>query len=789
MRNILFVLIFSIFFSSCGDLYTKFKEDKEESFGQFASCELDMDAFSYILEKNIKGDIICLGDKLDLFIDTVESDQPGTITKKTLKKFIEEGPIEVDQDMVVLIDAVFELSHLIIGSDREFITRGDLNVLLDFMVFFNEHIWRSYKYFNSKDSVDYYRHIKERKIIFDEFTLISRKLNKIFKRNREADSMLDLHEFLGNFFFREPETLRKISSMLFMKRIFVGGSNDYLSHTEFEYALDLIPYLAQVAFDMTRIENFTFDDRQDDLVKILRNDLETIQSALYFSPNDPTSVFELNDLINAVLTFVEPDDLPFEIEEYTKEFLLIKDILLGSKSEYFSSIEINTFIEHGKKMLAEADVFFRVYEANKFELDSTAPISRDFSDFPASSEEERLFVEHFAKIVNGYKFMKGSFTSPTYAFSYHRNANAIFEIGVIEYLIAEIMSYYGTEDIRARGGVHMDLDQTVKLIYDFRWFLKDQGIITIGRKGGGEVLNVADNFVLMSTLFQFQSDGCDDICMEVPEATEFAISLLTAIEVKDFFTDAMLEICHDHLDEYDRIAPSCFRKNFIKVIEKTIPEEGRSLADYMPLFYDYLQEISANDNGDITTAPDYMKFIQETEAFTRSCMYYDKEKTEEVYLKGNDAFAVFAGLLNVESTLLRFDLNQNNKVDAWNGNTNEVLNAYYSTYQGAVTALVQGQLGNDTLGRYLSRPIFQYLVKYGTVPDTEQFSSIWQFVKFILKRNKAADISRTTVASILKTLGEQSENAVLHPNKCDECWRNPEVECLPEAGDDTWSSR
>jgi hypothetical protein len=331
----------------------------------------------------------------------------------------------------------------------------------------------------------------------------------------------------------------------------------------------------------------------------------------------------------------------------------------------------------------------------------------------------------------------------------------------------------------------MTLDETVNLIDDFKWFLRDQGIVSIGRKGGGEIEGVADNLVLMSTLFQFQSNGCDSdkVCMETPEITEFVTSLLTAIEVKDFFTDTMMNLCSTELDQFQRIAPECFRRNFINVIETVIPGDGRTLADYMPFLHEYLKSLvkDLDPYEPVTNSKNFMKFITETESFTRACMFYDEEKTEEVYLKGNDAFAVFAGLLNVETTMLRFDLDQNNNIDARNSNRkNEVLNAYYKVYRGAVTALVEDIVGSAFIARYMAKPIFQYLVRYGDVPNIENFSSVWRFVKFILKRNKQADISRTTVASILKVIGDQSPTADAHPYKCEECWRDPTVSCEPE---------
>lgn len=358
------------------------------------------------------------------------------------------------------------------------------------------------------------------------------------------------------------------------------------------------------------------------------------------------------------------------------------------------------------------------------------------------------------------------------------------EIMTLEYAVKIVMQKYGRVNEDARGGYDMTLDQTVALIHKIKRFLRDNGITTVGRVGGGEAVGTAENLVLMSTLFQNQSDGCDKdkVCMETPELTEFLVGLLTALSIKDFFIDEMQKVCGNDVDEHGRIYVQCFRENFIKVLKEPMKGDGRALADYMPLLYSYIMDLTKDveEGGKPTTSEDYVHFLSETESFTRTCTHYDEStKEESLPMKSTDAFAVFAGLLNVESTVLRFDTNQNNKMDGAKDH-NEVMSAYYEVYQGAIKGLVAPDGG---FMEKLSKPIFQYLVKYGTVPDTSKFTSIWGFVKFLLKVNKRADASRATIATILKTLGEQSENTKIHPFKCAECLGDPNISCSPEDGD------
>jgi hypothetical protein len=783
--HIVFILFCLSFFTACGDLFMKESSDKEITLPQAATCELDMDAFSLILEKNIKGDIVCLKDKLSLFLEIVETDRPGFLSKTILKDFLLTGPIDVDPEIIDIIDSVFDLSYLIVGSDRSYINKSEMDQLLEFLIYFNQNIWKTNGYFNSDDDINYSRHSLEREQVYNDVSLISNRLISIFKKNRPSLDRIDTEQFIYNFFKNDPDVLEKIRSIIFAKRVFLGGQKWDLTHVELGNALEILPSLIQSTFDMAKISNYTFTDDQDTMIKLFKKDVKVLRNIIYYDEGSPEAIFSVFDLIHA-LDILAPDVVDVDFSKYPKEIMKIKDIFLGDGGEFFSSRELFTLLDHADRIFDEANLFYRVYDFYADELNSGAPISHDFSGFSVNTSLEKFYLNEFASIANNYKFIKGSFESPYYTKEYHRNANAFFQTLVLEYGIKNIMAYYGQRNPGARGGYDLTLDQTYNIVSDFKWFLKDNGIVTIGKVDGGELQGVTDNFVLLSTLFQYQSDGCDTetVCMEVPEVTEFVTGLITAIGLKDFFTEKVIDLCRNELDEYDRINPSCFRRNFINVLEEPIPGDGRALSEYMPLFHSYLKDLvkDVDPARPITDSKPYVHFLRETEGFTRTCEFYDDAKTEEVPMKDTDAFAIFAGLLNVESTVLRFDADGNNKLDYNNEyGRNEVMTAYYEVYEGAIQALVAPDGG---FMKKLSKPIYKYLIKHGNVPDVKNFKSVWRFVKFLLKRRKNADATRATIATVLKVIGQQNDDG-LHPFKCEECLRDPTIECTPEG--DEWN--
>ena len=572
VKVVLFILI--VLMHSCVDLFMKDEPGNVTNFNQFLKCELDTNAFSYILEENIKGDIVCLQENLHMFMDIVDTERPGFVSKDTLKRFIENGPMEFNnkEEVLQLLDGVFDLSYLVLGGEKGQIARKDVDRLIDLMIYFNEHIWKVYKYFTSTDRVNFARHSKERKIVFEEMVLITNKIRTLLNlSDRPNLDRIDSKVFIEKFFSSKPETLQKIHDLMFLKSIFMGGQKFDLTYREFEDALHKLPALGLVAFDLIKMNKFDFNQDQQIMTTILLEDISTLKEALFYDDSSLVSVFSIYDIMNAVTTFLP--DIGIDIQKYPREIMSIKEAILGQGGEFFSNQEIIRGFHHAKEILSRGEMFFRVYDYYREDLDSTDPITHDFSDFSVNNSQEEFFLREFSRIVNNYHFVKGSFQIPVFHYDYYRNPNGFFEIAIVEYFVKELMAFFGSPHEDARGGYHLQLEQTATVIEKVKRVLKDVGIIIIGREGGGEVASVTDNFVLMSVLFQYQSDGCDPngVCMEVPEATEFLISLLSAMQVKDFFIQELEKYCGQDVDQYGRINVDCFRENFINVLTASIP--------------------------------------------------------------------------------------------------------------------------------------------------------------------------------------------------------------------------
>jgi len=104
--------------------------------------------------------------------------------------------------------------------------------------------------------------------------------------------------------------------------------------------------------------------------------------------------------------------------------------------------------------------------------------------------------------------------------------------------------------------------------------------------------------------------------------------------------------------------------------------------------------------------------------------------------------------MTVESTVLRYDKNRNNRLDA-----SEMKTAYEQTFNSAIESLVEEQAPiiaklPFNLGSGVSRKIYYYLIKHRKIPS--KFS---EYLKLLTIGPSSAD--RETLAAVLNIISEQ----------------------------------
>ncbi|MBL7664888.1 MAG: hypothetical protein JNM93_07120 [Bacteriovoracaceae bacterium] len=447
---------------------------------------------------------------------------------------------------------------------------------------------------------------------------------------------------------------------------------------------------------------------------------------------------------------------------------------------FISSKEFGIIVRHAHEIFNMGIIFSDLYNQYSSAISSPMRLTLDIKNEP-SNEYEEVYFPAFQRIVNNYKFFQGDMLLPIYDHFFHRNEMGIIHIGIFEYVAQNFFAYferkypcheekYETYKCNDEGEVEdfaqsLTLRQIHRIILDLFSILVDIDIIIPGLESGS-----ADNVTLLTDLFQYQSNGSGMV--DVVEASEFAVSIFSALKAGDKVLDGMKAICKDswyyedescpvtdesgNVDDEDckiKVSPGCFRENFFKVLYSDFIDDDDktdNLSHYLVKFKEYTH--GKNGVGGLSVEAQ-QKFILETEIFSRTCFPMDNK--DDLDFGEGDMLSMFGGLLNIESTLLKFDsTNPNNRMDP-----EEVEKAFYEVYSGAIEALVYKKtktikvfgLGK-WLAKSLAKPVFNFLIKNGRSPNFD-LKHIKEALSVLVGYRKFKHpAERMNIAQILKTI-------------------------------------
>lgn len=763
LKTIVLILAMMFAVSGCGDLLGTNVVKRQLDGSQFeANCELDMNKFSEIMNENISSQIYCLGENLNSFIKIVKSGKPGYLSRIQLERYLADFRPDVKPEVVKALGSVFQLGHLITGEDPNYISKATVDKVIKFAIVFNQEAALNFgPIFQNESTVTYALHQNHRDRVSAANKSIIQSLRLIFNPNRNGQiHKLNIIELLESFSTEaNRHQIEKAKKVLFLKGVLFGGKNDEITHTELEKLILNFDHLLLIGLDVARYKYIILN--QESILQLLKrdvNDLYDIITQGSLNDRDGTTLFTISEAIAAAKLFLEEGS--FDIDKYRKLIGEAKKIFMKGNSEDVKGAELKNLFTHAKVLLQKGTVFHRIYDKFKVQLESTQPVTIDFSEYRHTYPEHQSELDQFERIVNPkkYRFMKGEFLSPYYSKGYRRNADAVFEIALLEYGIREVFTAFGSvsPNSDAVGGYSIDKDQMRKLLQTFENELIDLDLITPGR-----LIGTADNISLLGTLFQFQSDK--NSVMDVNETTEFGVTLLTSINVSDDMFSYMKEqncpteeVHNGQIRNFDRIKPECFKANFWKSLCKYYK-------NYYPLMFDSIN--APKKCEDFVETAQSAELLDRVILAARSCNTYTDFNKEEIYYSKGDMMTIMIALLHVETTILRWDVNGNNFMDA------DEVNAAYDIYGPALDGFLEGK---NAIIKKFKKQIYQYMIKYEQVPDEKEFSSIWKFVKFLLSFNKKSPATRKTIASILVAIGNENIKLQTGPQFDCNLLRDPE---------------
>lgn len=729
-----------VLMTGCSDLFGKKVSDSPISSRQFdAGCKLEIDDFKFILERDISPQIACLEKNIDLFMRVVESPKPGHLSRVAFEQYVVRNLPDFPAENVRAIKSVFEISHLILGEDKEYLSPSGVRKIFSFIRLVNVEMPRVHPFFKNKETTPFNLHDLQRIRIYGAADSISRALLDIFKADRGNEihsiNILELVESFTNSTPDAENTIAKVKAVLFVKKLILGGMKETLSHVELQDLLFKFAPVGSVVFDLVRVKYI--DLTQKSLVELVASDLDVFERLLYHPADSGERLFSIDELIDAVPLFVDEETHFPDLSKYRAEILQAKMLIMSNArwsanedltgKEWILPGELRTLIGHGKEMARRGSIYHRIYEFFKPYLDSPGIVNINYNNYLLQFPTHEKYVREFSRISNQYRFFWGSFDMPYFSHSFRRNANGIVELGTLEHVLTMVARRYGQE-IDGVGGFGMNLDQTINMVGLFSRILVDEGIFDEGREE-----KTTENIVLLSTLFQAQSNG--DSFMSVDEGAAFFGQVLASMDHSKWFESEMGKRCATD-DRGRTVDLDCHRNNYFEVL-------CLKFRDNFPNLLQAAGMSSCSDAGNVSWKKNY---LIEVEKVARTCTVFNDNS--DVPMSDSDYMPLMVMLMTIEGTILRYDVNKNNRMDA-----NEVKTAYSQTFKSAIESMVEERASiiaklPFNLGSAISRKFFYYLIKHRSLP-----TKFGHYLKLLTVR--ASPATRDTLAAVLNIISEQ----------------------------------
>jgi hypothetical protein len=88
------------------------------------------------MEEPIQGSIDCLGKNLKIFVNVVESNKPGYLSRVALENFIIRNRKDIKPAVLKVLKSVFDINFLVYGDEPDYISEANIDALIKFAKIF-----------------------------------------------------------------------------------------------------------------------------------------------------------------------------------------------------------------------------------------------------------------------------------------------------------------------------------------------------------------------------------------------------------------------------------------------------------------------------------------------------------------------------------------------------------------------------------------------------------------------------------------------------------------------------
>lgn len=683
--------------SSCGYLSDKpvantglFKSD------ELQTCQIDIDKLAEIFKADQKQQIKCLEENFLQFTKYVRSRNQGSVSETELNIFIRKFFQGQSDAIVKGLGLVFQLNMLLLRDEADRISKTNISPLFELLVHVNQEaiiITQILKDMSDEKNQARFWELRtqfnESINRFSDFTLkIIDKSPGLQQKLNIKDFIQDVSSKLGN---KEINT-DTLDSLIFFKRILVGGDREIITSDELKTLITSFPKIMSLSFDVYFVKNSNFPTDSEE-ARFYLSSLKDLKQLIQFEQED-FDLFTVDQLVKIVQEFIKDHD----VKKFKPSLIALKVRMIGGVPDTFTLKDLkNTFdiIQD----FAERNYFNNVtYNAYKNVIEQNKPIlflpqlnqPKDYDIFSGRRVAE-LHTD-FQDIAVNYRYFRTKQVGiPTYGNEIARNKYGFMEATIIKWLSGKLLKGYGHKNNDSQWQV--DQKEFEKFLFDMQPLLEELKLWSPNPK------TFAFNAILLADLFQDKSNG--DIEVNITEATQYIQMILTAVQIADKFNVELSNDCDPGSNKKDPLfTTQCFNEHFFDNVLNKLDYKK-----YFPRLNDYINTASKEE------AEQYLLGI---EGFARDI------PDPKLPINKRDSILTLGSIINIETTFIRFDSNQDGVVDY-----NELSEAF-KVYRPAIIKLAELKPSDEVY----AKSIFLYMVSKMEVPPMGSWLNNAKFFAF-----------------------------------------------------------
>lgn len=733
------LIVASLLLASCGYVSDKPVQNADVyRANELQSCKIDVTKLSEIFKADQKQQIKCLQDNFIQFTKYVRSKNPGSVNENELGIFIKKF-FEGQSDSIIKgLSIIFQLNMILLKDEADRISNNNITPLFELLIQINKEaviITDILKQMDDEQNQGKFWELREN--FYQSVARFSAKAIELIDKSPGLAKKLNIREFVLEATKKvgsAPVDEQTIDSFMFLKRVLLAGDSQVITTDELKEIIGKLPNLLSLVFDVYYVTNKNFQTDSEQLKFYLQSTRE-LYEILQFNQPDFTLI-TTEQLIVIIEKFYKDKD----VRKFKSTLEIYKQKFIGGKPDTITLKDMRVALDIAHDLLERLYFNNVTYESAKPTMDKIEAIKyfdrlklKEYEIF----SERRLNELHqsFADIAVNFRYFRNKETGANYyGTQIKRNLYGFHELAISKWLAQKLILAYGHKD--TNGVIQVSMDEFSKFLLDSKPLLEEFKLWSPNFE------SFSRNSVLLGDLFQQQSNG--DLNIGVNEATEYISMILSAVEISGKINDNLTASCTFGSDKEDpKFDKKCFNDHFFDILLNKLE------------YRKFMPRLSMYVNDQATPKTDIEEFLKGVEGFAR-----DDDKPG-VPVNRRDSTLILGALLNIESTFIRFDANNDNIIDYVE------LKEAFKTYRNSIIILAKLAPADESY----AFSIFLYMVSKMQVPPQTGWLDDMAFlywhgkVKLETSAIKGIVAKRMNIGKLLSFLVNQNTTTTTPKNK------------------------